>query len=184
MRGDVVENKQEFIVEEVPNLYRVIALHPLRRTANVSFDVMAESTIPKVDAIDRVIHESSAVSPGPVGGVEFPWYMHPHQDDNLMVLDGVRYVDLYSVAHGTVETFEIHRDLVKKNGVVIFEGPAMLVWPRGVFHRVLSGETGSASVNLATHYDGFDIKTNFNIYDVDTEVGTCEVIRYGHKDQQ
>ena len=46
----------------------------------------------------------------------------------------------------------------------------MLVWPRGVFHRVRSdAELGSASVNLATRYEGIDMKTNFSIYDIDFE---------------
>ena len=42
---------------------------------------------------------------------------------------------------------------------------------------------GSASVNLATHYDGFDIETNFSIYDLDVETGAYHVIRRGSRDQ-
>lgn len=39
-------------------------------------------------------------------------------------------------------------------------------------------------MNFAVHYEGFDIKTNFNIYDLDTETGKFEIIRAGHLDQQ
>ena len=60
----------------------------------------------------------------------------------------------------------------------------MLVWPRGVFHRITSGEEGSITINLATHYEGFDIKTNFNIYNLDTKTGDYTVFRDGFKDQK
>jgi len=60
----------------------------------------------------------------------------------------------------------------------------MLVWPCGVFHRIVScPEQGSASVNFAVRYEGFNIRTNFNIYDLDTESGKYKVIREGHLDQ-
>jgi hypothetical protein len=52
-----------------------------------------------------------------------------------------------------------------------------------VFHRVVSGKLGSASLNLATHHEGFDINTNFNVYDLNTETGRFECVRAGHFDQ-
>lgn len=69
--------------------------------------------------------------------MEQAWYMHPHQEDNLFVLHGTRYVELYMPEHGKVERFTIAPDYIEHNG--------------------------SASINLATHLEGFDIKTNFNI---------------------
>jgi hypothetical protein len=61
----------------------------------------------------------------------------------------------------------------------------MLVWPCGVFHRIVScPEQGSSSVNFAVHTYGFDIRTNFNIYDLDTESGQFKVIRAGYLDQK
>jgi hypothetical protein len=60
----------------------------------------------------------------------------------------------------------------------------MLIWPCGVFHRIRSDEkTGSASLNFAVRYDGFDIKTNFNVYDLDPATGEYRMIRAGHLDQ-
>jgi len=171
------------IITEEPDFYKVIALQPFRKTAGVSFDILPREIVPKVDAVDRVIHKSSAVSPGPVGDVPEPWYMHPYQDDNLMVLQGVRYVDIYTRAHGRIESFIITPERLEHDGKVLYEGPALLVWPRGVFHRIKSGEEGSASINLATHYEGIDMRTNFNIYDLDTETGKFKVIREGHLDQ-
>ena len=80
-------------------LYRLIPMRALRRTTGVKFDEMVPSDIPKIDGIDRVIHGANSISPGPIEDsappVRRPWYMHPGQDDNLMVLQGTRYVDIY-----------------------------------------------------------------------------------------
>jgi hypothetical protein len=171
------------IVAEIPGFYKVIALKPFRKTEGVSFDILPRDLIPRVDAIDRVIHKNNAVSPSPVGDVHEPWYMHPYQDDNLMVLQGVRYVDIYIRAHGRIESFVITPERLEHDSKILYDGPSLLVWPRTVFHRIKSGDSGSASINLATHYEGIDMRTNFNIYDLDTETGKFKLIRAGHLDQ-
>lgn len=175
-------NTAEFFTE-VPGLYQIIPLKILRRTAGVSFDNIPMDALPKISAIDRVLHKNSAISPGAVGKVPRPWYMHTHQDDNLLVLQGVRVVDLYSKAHGIIENFEVSADRIVKNGKVVYDGPAMLVWPTKVFHRVESLAEGSSAVNFAVHYEGIDIRTNFNIYDLDPATGDFSMIREGFKDQ-
>lgn len=173
------------ILEEVENFYRIITLKELRRTKNVRFDVLDTSQIPHVDSVDRVLHGPGARSPGSVGAVERPWYMHPHQADHLMVLHGMRSVELYTPEHGKVEHFTVTADKICHGAEGCYTGAAMLVWPCRVFHRIVScPEQGSSSVNFAVHYDGFDIRTNFNIYDLDTETGDFKVIRAGHLDQQ
>lgn len=173
------------ILEEVKNLYKIITLKELRRTANVQFDALDTNLIPRVDGFDRVIHGPGAFSPGTVGDVERPWYMHPHQEDNLMVLYGTRYIDIYTPEHGKIEHFSVTADKVCRNDEICYTGAAMLVWPCGVFHRVIScADKGSASVNFAVRSDGFDIKTNFNIYDLNPETGDYRVIREGHLDQK
>ena len=149
----------------------------------VAFDIMVKSMIPQINAIDRVIHQHGAISPGSVGEVKKPWYMHPHQGDNLLVLHGKRFVELYKPEYGKIEKFVVTPDYIEHNGELILEGGGLVVWDTHVFHRVTSGEEGSASVNLATHYEGFDIKTNFNIYDLNIETGEYRVIREGYKDQ-
>ena len=174
----------ENIIDEVSNLYQVIKLSPLRKTDNVNFDTFPMEFLPKIDHIDRVLHGGNAVSPGPIQGVDRPWYMHPHQDDNLIVLFGTRSVDIYTPENGKVENFRVTPNSVYKNGELIYDGPAMLVWPRYVFHRVESFEDGSASLNFAVHYDGLDMETNFNIYDVDTKTGEVKLLRKGIEDQK
>lgn len=171
------------IFKEVKNLYRIIELNTFRKTPGVSFDLVPLEELNHIDSIDRVIHDNQAVSPGPVGEVDRPWYMHEHQDDNLIVLHGKRNVDIYSLEHGEIEYFVVMPDAIYHNGALVFEGSAMLVWPHHVFHRIISGEEGSASINLAVHHKGFDIKTNFNIYDLNPKTGEYHVVRKGFKDQ-
>lgn len=176
--------KDDFVFEELEGLYRIIPLKVLRRTPGVSFDVVPLTALPRPDALDRVIHRHGAVSPGQVGDVKRPWYMHTHQDDNLIVLHGTRYVEIYTPAHGRIESFTLTPHQVNKGDEVAYDGAAMLVWPRGVFHRIKSCDReGSASINFAVRYDGFDVRSNFSVYDLDPQTGEYRVIREGHLDQ-
>lgn len=175
---------KDYIIKERKNLYKIIKLKEFRKTEGVSFDVMTGDTVPEIHAIDRVLHSNGAVSPGPVLDVERPWYMHPYQADNLLVLAGVRHIELYTPEHGKVERFLVTPEYIEHNEEIILQGGGLLIWPKNVFHRIVSGKDGSASVNFATHYEGFDIKTNFNIYDLNTETGEYRLIREGYKDQK
>ena len=170
------------VIEEVADFYRIIPLIQFRRTPGVSFHNVPMEFLPRISAMDRVLHDRAAVSPGPVEDVQRPWYMHPHQEDNLIVLYGTRHVDLYIRKHGRV-SFVVTPDQIQKEGEVICNGPAMLVWSRFVFHRIVSGEEGSASLNFAVHHEGLDIRKNFNIYNLNTDTGEFKIIRYGFMDQ-
>jgi hypothetical protein len=171
------------VIESVEKLYSIIELTPFRNTPGVTFDLFPLDAVKSIDSIDRVLHEHGAISPGAVGSVERPWYMHPHQEDNLIVLYGVREVEIYTPEHGKIEHFTVYPNKILKNGELIYEGGAVLVWPTNVFHRITSGENGSASINLAVHHQAFDINTNFNIYDLNTQTGTYTLLREGYKDQ-
>lgn len=168
---------------EIPGFYSIIPMKEFRRTPGVEFHILTKENTPRVDGVDRVIHKSDAQSPGPVGDVLRPWYTHPHQEDNLIVLYGKRIVDVYHRPSRTMMTFTVTPDYIEYEGEVIYDKPAILVWKRNVFHRIISGKEGSASLNLATRYEGFDVKTNFSIYDLDTETGKFHVIRKGELDQ-
>ncbi|UCE79224.1 MAG: hypothetical protein JSV13_00870 [Nitrospiraceae bacterium] len=172
------------IIDEVSGFYRVIALNMFRRTPGVFFDNIPTKAFSRIDAIDRVIHMSNASSPGPVGSIERPWYMHPHQEDNLIVLSGTRFVELYDRKTRTIKQFTVTPELIKKEDRIIFDGAGMLCWPMAVFHRVISPESGSTALNFAVHHEGIDVRTNFNIYDVDIKTGAFRVVREAHLDQQ
>lgn len=173
------------IFREVAGLYRVTPLNLFRKTPGVVFDNVPMQAFPDavISAIDRVVHETNGQSPGPVGDIPRPWYMHPHQDDNLIIPCGTRHVELYTKAHGRIERFTVTKDRILYGDEILFDGPAMLSWPRLVFHRVQSGTEGSVAINFAVHHEGIDIRTNFSIYELDLETGKFRVIREGYKDQ-
>lgn len=168
-------------------MYRLIPLRMLRRTSGVKFDEMVPSDIPKIHGIDRVIHGSNSISPGPIEDcvppVKRPWYMHKGQDDNLMVLQGTRYVDIYCTKQKQKASFIITPDRVYKNDKLYYDGSAMVVWPAGIFHRIISGEEGSISINFSTRTKDFDLNNNFNIYDLNVYSGEYRLIRDGSDDQ-
>lgn len=171
--------KKTFIVKD---LVFLIPLKLVRKTPSVEF-YHIDGVIKRLCAIDKVIHQKGAVSPLVKGSkVKRPWYMHPDQEDNLVVHEGKRFVELYSKKHGKIEKFECTSKYIKWNGKIIFKGPAVLGWPTNVFHRIKS-PSGSISTNYAIHYKHFEMKTNFNIYDLDLETGKHSLLREGFKDQ-
>jgi hypothetical protein len=174
---------EDLVFAEEPSFWRVIRLRKFRRTEGVAFDTMPMKALPRIDGIDRVIHQKRALSPGPVDGIERPWYVHTHQEDNLLVLQGKRTAEIYTLQHRRVETFAVTPDYVEHNGKIVYDGPAMVVWPCNVFHRIVTGDEGSASLNFAVRYEGFDIDTAFDIYDLNTETGKYRMIRRGTLDQ-
>ena len=64
-----------------------------------------------------------------------------------------------------------------------YDGPAIVVWPAGIFHRIISGVDGSISINFSTRTEKFNIKDNFNIYNLCTETGDYTLLKEGHEDQ-
>jgi hypothetical protein len=168
--------------EHIPGMSFIIPFKVFRKTPNVEFDIVPE-VVKGLSSIDRVLHNPGSVSPSIEGhGDHVHWYMHPNQEDNLMVCQGKRLIELFTKEHNKVEHFEVTPDYIKHEGEVLFEGPAILGWSTNVFHRVHSPD-GSVSINFAKHTEGFDIRTNFNIYDLDTESGKFECAREGHLDQ-
>jgi len=173
----------EKAILEAPGFFAVLPLKPFRKTPGVIFDSVPLEYIPGLCAVQRVLHQGSAISPGPVGGVARPWYMHPFQDDNLVVLQGERRVELYDAKTKTLAEFLVAPDALYKDGSLLADAGVMLSWPKNVFHRIQSGGEGSASLNFAVHHPGMDPRLNFSIYDLDTATGAFKMIREGYKDQ-
>lgn len=177
-----LHNEDSIISVKQEGLFHVIPFTLLRQTNKVNFHSIP--MMDKITGIERVIHEEGAKSPGSIGAVEKPWYMHPSQEDNLITLAGTRLVELYHPSHGKIETFEISAEKITHNGAVILDGPGVLGWPTGVFHRNSSPfPEGSISMNLGVQFPTFDVRYEFNIYDIDMETGKHTVIREGHLDQ-
>lgn len=168
-------------IQYIENLCFIKPLLTLRETPNVSF-YMLPNIQENLSGVDLVRHGMGAKSPMIKGDDEHYWYMHTDQEDNLLVHDGFRIVELYSVKHGQKETFKVSADKIEHNGKIIFEGAAMFGWGHQVFHRVAS-PTGSLSSNYAKRTPNFSLSTNFNIYTLDTKTGVHALKRLGALDQ-
>jgi hypothetical protein len=170
------------VIDQADGLYHVTVLHTFRKTAGVLFDAVPIGGFASIQAIDRVLHDRGAFSPGSVEGVERPWYRHAGQEDNLIVLAGYRDVELYR--DGRLVRFRVTPERIEKDGALLADRAAMLSWPTNVFHRIISSpEKGSASINLAVRHPWFALRTEFNIYDLDLVTGRSRVAREGHLDQ-
>ncbi|WP_024851406.1 hypothetical protein [Hydrogenovibrio kuenenii] len=165
----------------IENLCFIQPLSPLRSTPNVQF-FSIDNILDGLSGIDLVVHGPNGRSPLIDGDDTWYWYMHTDQEDKLVVHNGRRLVELYSLKHGQVEKFEVTANAIYHDGQKIYDGAAILGWDPYVFHRVHSPE-GSVSTNYASRTKDFDLDTNFNIYQLDTETGSYEVARIGALDQ-
>lgn len=170
-------------IEEVKGFYSISPLKLFRKTEGVVFDLVPENIVKASSSVDRVIHKNNAISPGGVGEVERPWYMHYHQKDNLVVLHGYRNVELYNRELRKKIIFEIHPDKIYRDGELVASEGVVLSWDVKIFHRIVSGDEGSASLNFAVRDEEFDVKTNFNIYELVEASGEYSTVREGFKDQ-
>lgn len=175
-----LQNKEELIAKQVEWLFYIIPLKNLRHTENVDFKMVP--FFEDFNWIDIVKHEPGAMSPGKVDWQWNHWYMHPYQEDNLLTLSGNRFVELYTKEHWKIEKLEISNERIKWNWEIIFEGQAILWWYEHVFHRNYSPEW-SISMNFAMRKPGFDLDTEFNIYDLDIETWEFSVARVWKMDQ-
>ena len=55
----------------------------------------------------------------------------------------------------------------------------MIVWPAGIFHRIISGDEGSISINFSTRTNKFNLDDNFNIYNLNVYTGEHMIIKEG-----
>jgi len=177
-----LHQENDIIIQKHEGLFHVIPFFLLRKTNKVNFHSIP--CMERITGIERVVHEQGALSPGSVAEVQKPWYMHPNQEDNLITLFGSRVVELYHPSHDQIETFEISAERIVHNNVTILDGPGILGWPTGVFHRNSSPyQGGSVSLNLGIHFEDFNVDTEFNIYDLDITTGKHRVLSEGHLDK-
>jgi hypothetical protein len=179
------QEQQEQLSE--PGYWEVIPLKKFREKDQVTFTMVPVHTKYQygIHGIDHVVHRASALSPGYVGGV-LGWYLHPHQQDNLLVFSGMRTSTLRHRDRPITEpaeVFTVTRDEVRRNGRTIYRGAAVLRWEANVYHRVESGPDGSVSLNFAVRSPGFSIDHEFDIWELDEKTGAAHVIRAGKDDQ-
>lgn len=131
-------------------MYQLIPYHRFRETPQVSF---YDVTIASSNARDLVFHEGPATSPNDSEEGAWQFYLHPHQEDNLMALSGGRTFFLVNFAWEN--PFHIVR-LESKGDILRI--------PPGTFHRSISDVDGSVVLNQAVRATQATIEKEFRVY--------------------
>ena len=121
-------------------------IHVFRETPQVSF---FDASVKKSNSSDVVIHHGNAISPPNDGDFE-QYYVHRHQVDHNLVIEGSRIFSLINP-----EWDEPHH--------IIYLNRAMgaLKIPVGTFHRSISNTKGSIVLNQAVRDEFFNYKNEF-----------------------
>jgi hypothetical protein len=132
-------------------MFQMISYEKFRDTPGVKF---FNITIDNSNARDLVFHQGPAVSPNDSKDGSWQFYMHSHQEDNLLALSGGR--TFYLVNFSWPRPFHIVR--LAANGDI-------LQIPPGTFHRSISDQSGSLVLNQAVRDQVANIETEFRVYD-------------------
>ena len=132
-------------------MFELLSYERFRDTPAVRF---FDVTVDTSNARDLVIHSGPAVSP-PDDSESGAWqfYLHPHQEDNLLAASGGRTFFLVNLSWE--EPFHIVR---------LESGGDILRIPPGTFHRSISDLTGSVVLNQAVREQGVSLVREFRVY--------------------
>ena len=132
-------------------MFKLLPFERFRETHSVYFfDVTVETS----NARDLVIHTGAAVSP-PDDSDSGAWqfYMHNHQEDNLLAVSGGR--TFYLVNLSWDQPFHMVR---------LESGGDILRIPPGTYHRSISDPNGSVVLNQAVRQPGASLSQEFRVY--------------------
>ena len=132
-------------------MFELIPYERFRDTPAVRF---FDVTIDSSNARDLVIHSGPAISPpNDAKTGDWQFYLHPHQEDNLLAASGGRTFYLVNLAWD--EPFHIVR---------LAAGGDILRIPPGTFHRSISDLDGSVVLNQAVREQGASLTREFRVY--------------------
>jgi hypothetical protein len=131
-------------------MFELIPYSKFRDTPSVRF---FDITIAQSNARDLVFHDGPATSPNNSPDGYWQFYLHPHQEDNLLALTGGR--TFYLVNFAWRHPFHIVR--LEANG-------AILRIPPGTFHRSVSDPDGSLVLNQAVRTAQATVESEFRVY--------------------
>ena len=126
---------------------KFIPINIFRETPQVTF---LDASVKGSNGSDVVIHRGGATSPPDLNGFE-QYYVHYHQIDNNLVLEGDR-------------TFTLLNPLWDEPHHIIYLNRSMgaLQIPIGTFHKSISGNNGSVVINQAIRDEQFDSSREFD----------------------
>jgi len=124
-----------------------VPVNIFRETPEVTF---LDASVKGSNGSDVVIHRGGATSPPDLKGFE-QYYVHNHQIDNNLVLEGDR-------------TFTLLNPLWDEPHHIVYLHRFMgaLQIPIGTFHRSISGKDGSIVINQAIRDEQFEPSTEFD----------------------
>jgi hypothetical protein len=131
-------------------MFDLISYRKFRDTPQVQF---FDITINTSNARDLVVHDGPAISPNNDADGFWQFYLHPHQEDNLMTLHGGRTFYLVNFA------WEHPYHMVRLEA-----GKEILRIPPGTFHRSISDPNGSIVLNQAVRDTTTTIEHEFRVY--------------------
>ncbi|WP_346292845.1 redox protein [Sphaerothrix gracilis] len=131
-------------------MFELIDFNKFRDTPNVRF---FDITIDRSNARDLVFHDGPAVSPHNSTEGSWQFYLHPHQEDNLLAVSGGRTFDLVNFAWA----YPYHRVRLEANR-------SILRIPPGTFHRSVSDRKGSLVINQAVRSAQATLQNEFRVY--------------------
>jgi hypothetical protein len=131
-------------------MFELIPYERFRDTPSVRF---FDITVPASNARDLVVHSGPAVSPPNDDTGAWQFYLHPHQEDNLLALHGGR--TFFLVNFGWNYPFHIVR---------LDAGGDILRIPPGTFHRSVSDPEGSVVLNQAVREENASLVREFRVY--------------------
>jgi hypothetical protein len=131
-------------------MFELLTYKKFRDTPSVRF---FDITITDSNVRDLVAHQGAAISPPNSNEGDWEFYLHPHQEDNLLAVSGGR--TFYLVNFSWSHPFHIVRLESERE---------MLRIPRGTFHRSVSDLNGSIVINQAVRDDGAKVDREFRIY--------------------
>ncbi|MEM6715113.1 MAG: redox protein [Cyanobacteria bacterium P01_D01_bin.6] len=134
-------------------MFELISFHRFRDTPSVQF---FDITVPDSNARDLVFHDGPATSPNNSAGGAWQFYLHPHQEDNLLAVSGGRTFYLVNFAW----EYPFHEVRLDANRHI-------LRLPPGTFHRSVSDPNGSLVLNQAVRTAQATIKSEFRVYNSD-----------------
>ena len=132
-------------------MFELIPYERFRDTPAVRF---FDVTIGTSNARDLVIHSGPAISPpNDLTTGDWQFYLHPHQEDNLLAASGGRTFYLVNLSWDM--PFHIVR---------LAAGGDILRIPPGTFHRSISDLDGSVVLNQAVRDQGASLTREFRVY--------------------
>lgn len=132
-------------------MFELIPYERFRDTPAVRF---FDVTIGSSNARDLVIHSGPAISPpNDLKTEDWQFYLHPHQEDNLLAASGGRTFYLVNLSWN--RPFHIVR---------LAAGGDILRIPPGTFHRSISDLDGSVVLNQAVRDQGASLAREFRVY--------------------